>query len=142
MDRGAWWAAVHGVTKSQTRLTLTYLLTYSFPAAFRTFQMLRHLHSQHWLRLPCRHTSFRTVSTSWTSQPEGYRAGAHLGQTRHPNQEHVKELGLRLTQYTSHFKCGGRSLYKVLAGDNLASRKTKELVAGIEDCFVVRMGAI
>ena len=22
MDRGAWWAAIHGVTKSQTRLTV------------------------------------------------------------------------------------------------------------------------
>ena len=29
MDRGAWWAAVHGVTKSRTRLSdFTYLLTY------------------------------------------------------------------------------------------------------------------
>ena len=24
MDRGAWWAAVHGVAKSWTRLTLTF----------------------------------------------------------------------------------------------------------------------
>ena len=29
MDRGAWWATVHGVAKSQTRLSdFTYLLTY------------------------------------------------------------------------------------------------------------------
>ena len=28
MDRGAWWAAVHGITKSRTRLSdFTYLLT-------------------------------------------------------------------------------------------------------------------
>ena len=27
MDRGAWWAAVHGVTKSRAQLTNTYLLT-------------------------------------------------------------------------------------------------------------------
>ena len=26
MDRGAWWAAVHGVTKSQARLSDSYLL--------------------------------------------------------------------------------------------------------------------
>ena len=29
MDRGAWWATVHGVAKSRTRLSnFTYLLTY------------------------------------------------------------------------------------------------------------------
>ena len=29
MDRGAWWATVHGVAKSWARLSdLTYLLTY------------------------------------------------------------------------------------------------------------------
>ena len=27
MDRGAWWAAVHGVTKSQTRLTTKHSTT-------------------------------------------------------------------------------------------------------------------
>ena len=36
MDRGAWWARVHGVTKSQTRLsdftqTALYLLSPTFP---------------------------------------------------------------------------------------------------------------
>ena len=30
MDRGAWWATVHGVAKSQTQLSdFTYLLTYN-----------------------------------------------------------------------------------------------------------------
>ena len=27
MDRGAWWAAVHGVTKSQTRLSNSHVST-------------------------------------------------------------------------------------------------------------------
>ena len=31
MDRGAWWAAVHGVTKSQMRLS-DITLTFHFPA--------------------------------------------------------------------------------------------------------------
>ena len=31
MDRGAWWAAVHGVTKSQTRLS-DFTFTFHFPA--------------------------------------------------------------------------------------------------------------
>ena len=31
MDGGAWWAAVHGVTKSQTRLS-TFTFTFHFPA--------------------------------------------------------------------------------------------------------------
>ena len=31
MDRGAWWAAVHGVTKSQTRLS-NFTFTFHFHA--------------------------------------------------------------------------------------------------------------
>ena len=31
MDRGAWWAAVHGVAESQTRLS-DFTLTFHFPA--------------------------------------------------------------------------------------------------------------
>ena len=31
MDRGSWWAAVHGVTKSQARLSDSHLLTYALP---------------------------------------------------------------------------------------------------------------
>ena len=31
MDRGAWWAAVHGVTKSQARLS-DFTFTFHFPA--------------------------------------------------------------------------------------------------------------
>ena len=31
MDRGAWWAAVHGITKSQTRLS-NFTFTFHFPA--------------------------------------------------------------------------------------------------------------
>ena len=33
MDRGAWWATVHGVTESQIRLTVhaPYVLTYVLP---------------------------------------------------------------------------------------------------------------
>ena len=33
MDRGAWWAAVHGVSKSQTRLSdFTFTFTFHFHA--------------------------------------------------------------------------------------------------------------
>ena len=32
MDRGAWWAAVHGVAKSQTRLS-DFTLTFHSPAS-------------------------------------------------------------------------------------------------------------
>ena len=31
MDRGAWWAAVHGVARSRTRLS-DFTLTFHFPA--------------------------------------------------------------------------------------------------------------
>ena len=29
MDRGAWWATVHGVTKSQTQLSNSHLFTFT-----------------------------------------------------------------------------------------------------------------
>ena len=37
MDRGAWWAAVHGVAKSQTRLS-NFTFTFHFPALERKWQ--------------------------------------------------------------------------------------------------------
>ena len=37
MDRGAWWAAVHGVTKSQTRLS-DFPFTFHFPALEKKWQ--------------------------------------------------------------------------------------------------------
>ena len=35
MDSGAWWAAVHGVTKSWARLSDSHLLIYLGPSSFR-----------------------------------------------------------------------------------------------------------
>ena len=38
MDRGAWWATVHGVVGSRTRLSnFTYLLTYTYAILVATF---------------------------------------------------------------------------------------------------------
>ena len=38
MDRGAWWATVHGVAGSRTRLSnFTYLLTYTYAILVATF---------------------------------------------------------------------------------------------------------
>ena len=37
MDRGAWWAAVHGVAKSRTRLS-DFTFTFHFPALRRKWQ--------------------------------------------------------------------------------------------------------
>ena len=37
MDGGAWWAAVHGVAKSRTRLS-DFTLTFRFPALERKWQ--------------------------------------------------------------------------------------------------------
>ena len=39
MDRGAWWATVHGVTKSQTRLSdFTFIFTFNVPSWRRAWQ--------------------------------------------------------------------------------------------------------
>ena len=40
MDRGAWWAAVHGVTKSQTRLS-----DFTFPFHFHALEKETATHS-------------------------------------------------------------------------------------------------
>ena len=40
MDRGAWWAAVHGVTKSQTRLS-----DFTFPSHFHALEKEMATHS-------------------------------------------------------------------------------------------------
>ena len=40
MDRGAWWAAVHGVTKSRTRLS-----DFTFPFHFHALEKERATHS-------------------------------------------------------------------------------------------------
>ena len=39
MDRGAWWATVHGVTKSQTRLTdFTFIFFLSLSLTGKSYQ--------------------------------------------------------------------------------------------------------
>ena len=49
MDGGAWWAAVHGVAKSQTRLTFTFTFTFHFHALEK--EMATHSHVLAW-RIP------------------------------------------------------------------------------------------
>ena len=52
MDRGAWWALVHGITKSQTRLSDSHSLTHCFPFIFQ-----------------CRYgMAFLEVSLNWQSR--------------------------------------------------------------------------
>ena len=41
MDRGAWWAAVHGVAKSQTRLSMSASAALDFTAKFLVNKYLR-----------------------------------------------------------------------------------------------------
>ena len=60
MDRGAWQAAVHGVAKSQTRLSnFTFFLSFLsfFPSGCRMLQGLPH---------PCRQT-YKEIAT-WQGQ--------------------------------------------------------------------------
>ena len=46
LDRGAWWATVHGVAKSRTRLS-DFTFTFSYPLWFLTF-----VDSGHCIHLP------------------------------------------------------------------------------------------
>ena len=62
MDRGAWWAAVHGVTRSQTRLR-DFTLTFHFHALEK--EMATHSSVLAW-RIP------------WTEEPGGLLSmGSH-----------------------------------------------------------------
>ena len=65
MDRGAWWAAVHGVTKSQTRLS-DFTFTFHFHALEKEMTT---------------HSSVLAWRILWTGEPGGlpsmgsYRVG-------------------------------------------------------------------
>ena len=49
MDGGAWWAAVHGVTKSRTRLS-NFTFTFHFHALEK--DMETHSRQEHWSGFP------------------------------------------------------------------------------------------
>ena len=63
MDRGAWWAAVHGVTQSQTRLS-NFTFTFHFHALEK--EMAPHSSPLAW-KIP------------WTEEPGGLQSTGSLG---------------------------------------------------------------
>jgi len=62
MDEGAWWAAVHGVAKSQTRLS-DFTFTFHFHALEK--EMANHSSVLAW-RIPGRKTREEIGSLGWT----------------------------------------------------------------------------
>ena len=58
MDRGAWWAAVHGVAKSRTRL--------------RDFTFTFHFHALE--KEMATHSSIPAWKISWTEEPDGLQS--------------------------------------------------------------------
>ena len=62
MDGGAWWAAVHGVTKSQTQLT-DFTFTFHFHALEKEMAT---------------HSSVLASRIQWTEEPGGLQSmGSH-----------------------------------------------------------------
>ena len=57
MDRGAWWATVHGVAKDQTQLSRCWMI--EKPSHQFLFFSIFHLFI-HWFGCPCLHYSTRT----------------------------------------------------------------------------------
>ena len=67
MDRGAWWAAAHGVSKSRTRLS-------NFPFTFHFHALEKEMAT---------HSSVLAWRISWTGEPDGAAVyGVTQSQTR------------------------------------------------------------
>ena len=62
MDRGAWWAAVHGVTKSQTRLS-------DFPLTFHFHALEKEMAA---------HSSALAWKLQWAEEPGGLQSVGSL----------------------------------------------------------------
>ena len=67
MDRGAWWATVHGITESQTRLSDPHFQTPPKPAESISWTRASHLvsqailrHTPHW-----KISDLETVKRTW-----------------------------------------------------------------------------
>ena len=78
MDGGAWWAAVHGVSKSQTRLS-HFTFTFHFHALEKemaTHSSVLAWRSHGWRSLvgcrPWGHTESDTTEVTWQQQREHY----------------------------------------------------------------------
>ena len=63
MDGGAWWAAVHGVAKSRTRLS-DFTLTFHFPASEKEMAT---------------HSSVLAWKIPWMQEPGGLQSMGSLG---------------------------------------------------------------
>ena len=121
MDRGAWWATVHGVTKSQTQLNDFTLMI--FPVVMCGCESWTIKKAKHWridaFELWCWK---RLLRVCWT--------------TRISNQSTLKEInpkysleGLVLKlkfQYFDHLMCRANSLEKTLMLGKIGSRGTTE----------------
>ena len=66
MDGGAWWAEVHGVTKSQTRLS-DFTSTFHFPALEKEMAIFKNTHS-----------SVLAWRIPWTEEPGGMQSMGSL----------------------------------------------------------------
>ena len=51
MDRGAWWATVHGVVKSWTQLSNTHTHTHTYTHTYKLMAAIEDSHFPWWLAL-------------------------------------------------------------------------------------------
>ena len=69
MDKGAWWATVHGVAKSRTRLsTFTFTISHKFQKKIPSISKVRLSHHQNtpWIRSPLS-VPMATADCPWTT---------------------------------------------------------------------------
>ena len=66
MDRGAWWAAVHGVAESRTRLS-DFTFTFHFHALEKEMAS---------------HSSILAWKIPWTEEPDGLQSVGSQSQTQ------------------------------------------------------------
>ena len=104
MDRGAWWAIVHGVTRSQTQLSNTALHSKPIPKCIGIFpitlgQLSYNLFSEHPNPFPAFNISVQTdfiLCYQYINCSQYYVYFAHFSVKRTLNGIHIKMLHVLL----------------------------------------------
>ena len=137
MDGGAWWAAVHGVTKSQTRLS-NFTFTFHFHALKK--KMATHSSVLAW-RIPGTEEPGRLPFLG--SHRVGHKWSDLAAAASHAGKVMLRILQATLQQYVNHelpdvqagFRKAGRTRDQI-ANNHWTIKKAREFQKNIYFCFI------